>query len=116
MQGLGHLGTEIIPPVSQEEGGWQFSNVWLQNSKRRSWKVGSSHKIVGILSRPEDFLLEKSLMHVTSSSFVKGEEEMSSSAKIWVMGSASALRTGVLPSTDLASWPFVSLESLLSAE
>ena len=84
----------MIPPVNQAEGGVKFSNVWLQNSRSMSVKMGSFQSNVGILSRPEDLLLEKRLTHFVSSSFVKGEVAISSSSKIWVKGSASVFKVG----------------------
>jgi len=75
--------------------------IWLQNSRRRSRKIGSFHKTVGMLSSPEDLLTEKDFKAILSSSLVKESVEMSKRSKICVKGSSSVPSSGGFPSKDL---------------
>ena len=74
----------MIPPFSHADGGAWVRKVVLHRCKRRTWKIGSFHKIVGMLSRPGDLLLDKDFNTVWSSRSVKGSVDMSSSVDTWI--------------------------------
>ena len=80
------MGT--IPDFVQADGGRREEKVWLQNLRRRSWKRGSFHIRLGILSRPGALLPLKDLIVSSSSCMAKVDVLMSSSLAIWIRGKA----------------------------
>ena len=75
-----------MPDTLQLDGHSRVVNTWLQRFNRCGWNDSSFQRMVGMLSRPRDFLFLSESVTTLSSLMLKGSVEILSFPEILTFG------------------------------